>query len=419
MKIKYMLKKSINLKTGYLIAIILLVILGIGSYFSYAIFTVTSEAKGALNIVTGNLYSLIESTDLDQNKSIVIAPNETKIVTLKLINTNGIRAKVNLYYQATSENLEIGYISEGDEAPSKLGYVLDKNGENNSSKTIYIKIKNTSDANNLVTFGTSAGLENATLDFPTDKKSLELIDGIVTNGNIIVAYTYDQVNEETKCITGEEATCVQTKCYESKKENNCPVGTIIKYKINDSEEKYFYVLHDDGDKMTIQQRENTIINRVWNNLNVNTSGPITILEDLENTTKGWINANDITYTMGTTDFNKTNAYTGCSSDSCTENTYILPEKTVKARMITKQELLSLNSAQTTYPIWVYNYTYDALNNGGTIEDNNTKGYWTMSASTTNSNYAHYVNYTGITGETNINDVNYGARAVIEINKGIK
>ena len=88
-------------------------------------------------------------------------------------------------------------------------------------------------------------------------------------------------------------------------------------------------------------------------------------------------------------------------------------------MITKQELLSLNSAQTTYPIWVYNYTYDALNNGGTIEDNNTKGYWTMSASTTNSNYAHYVNYTGITGETNINDVNYGARAVIEINKGIK
>lgn len=419
MKIKYMLKKAVNLKTGYLIAIVLLLILVIGGYFSYAIFTASSEAKGALNIVTGNLYSLIESADLDENKSITIPPEETKIVTIKLTNANGTKAKVNLYYQATSDALEIGYLAEGDEAPNKLGYVLEKNGENNSTKTIYVKITNNDAAENKITFGTSAGLENATLDFPTDKKSLDLIEGIVPNGNILVAYTYDQDNEETKCITGEELTCKITRCYEDKKENSCSVGTIIKYKLNDSEEKYFYVLHDDGEKMTLQQRENTTLNSAWNTLNVTASGPITILENLENITKNWTNANDITYTMGTTDFNKTNAFTGCSSDSCTENLYVLPERTVKARMITKQELLSLNNVQTTYPIWLYNYTDDVANYGGTIIDNKTKGYWTMSASTIHSNYAHYVNNTGMADDININDVNYGARAVIEINKGIK
>ena len=419
MKIKYILKKAVNLKTGYLIAIVLLLILVIGGYFSYAIFTASSEAKGALNIVTGNLYSLIESADLDENKSITIPPEETKIVTIKLTNANGTKAKVNLYYQATSDALEIGYLADGDEAPNKLGYVLEKNGENNSTKTIYVKITNNDASENKITFGTSAGLENATLDFPTDKKSLELIEGIVTNSNIVAAYTYDQDNEETKCITGEEETCQKTRCYENKDENNCPVGTIVKYKINDSEIRYFYVLHDDGDKMTLQQRENTTYNSAWNTLNTNTSGPLTILENLEETTKDWTNVNDITYTMGTIDFNKTNAFTGCYSDSCTENVYVLPEKTAKARMITKQELLSLNSAQNTYPIWVYNYMYNVTSHGGTIVDNKTKGYWTMSATISYTDHAYFVNYTGATGDTGVGATYYGARAVIEINKGIK
>ena len=134
MKLRYILKKSLNIKNGYAIIILSTMILIACGYFSYALFTTYSESKGALNIVTGNLYSMIESSDLNSNKSITIAPGDTKIVTLKLSNVNSISAKVNLYYTATSNNIEIGYLSSGDAAPTNTGYVLNSYNESGSSK---------------------------------------------------------------------------------------------------------------------------------------------------------------------------------------------------------------------------------------------------------------------------------------------
>ena len=102
MKLKYFLKQKINIHTGYLILIVLVTILVIGGYFSYALFTTSSESKGALNIVTGNLYALIESTDLDSDKEVVVAPGEARVVAMDLVNVNGRDAKLNLFYKATS-----------------------------------------------------------------------------------------------------------------------------------------------------------------------------------------------------------------------------------------------------------------------------------------------------------------------------
>ena len=233
--------------------------------------------------------------------------------------------------------------------------------------------------------------------------------------NIVAAYTYNS----SSCITGEESTCVQTSCYENKTSGSCPAGTIIKYAVNDSEEKYFHVLHDDGETMTLQQRENTVYNTAWYSPNDNRKGPLTILPVLENATSGWTNVNNQTYTMGTTTF-KTNAYTGCTSSGCTTNTYTLGERTAKARMITMQEALSLGCTKSSQscPNWMNNYLNESTSYGGTVNDttgDHNYGYWTMSANSSDTSSVWYVDSYGSVGSIQPYPY-FGARAVVVVSK---
>lgn len=98
--------------------------------------------------------------------------------------------------------------------------------------------------------------------------------------------------------------------------------------------------------------------------------------------------------MGTTVF-KDNAYTSCdySVKNCTENSYTLPSRMAKARMITVQEALALgcdnsstNSFKSSCPIWMQNYLGNAPQFGGTnnsLDD----GYFT---SNSYSGYSSFV-----------------------------
>ena len=234
--------------------------------------------------------------------------------------------------------------------------------------------------------------------------------------NIKVAYTYNS----STCVTGEESTCVETSCYENSSVGSCPAGTIIKYAVNDTEKKYFHVLHDDGETMTLQQRENTVYNTAWYSSSAdNSKGPLTILPALESATSGWTNVNDQTYTMGTTTF-KTNAYTGCASSECTTNTYTLGQRTGKARMITMQEAIALGCTirERSCPNFMYNYLKESTSYGGTVNDT-TGGdnsiYWTMSANSSDTNDAWYVAHSGFVyyGTASASG---GARAVVVVSK---
>ena len=236
------------------------------------------------------------------------------------------------------------------------------------------------------------------------------------NKNIKGIYVYNEENNsENYCVTGEEETCEKSTCYTSDTVDSCSIGTIIKYAVNDQEEKYFHVLHDDGKTMTLQQRENTTSNTPWYiEANDNTKGPLTVLPVLENTTANWSNVNDQTYTMGETTF-KDNPYTGCNNNSCIINQYTLPERTAKARMITYQELLATGCVagnSTRGPRWVSSNLTDEI-----------YGYWTMSSQTYNSAWIYQVRKNGyITGYNPNGWIEgaagnfFGARAVVVINK---
>ena len=254
----------------------------------------------------------------------------------------------------------------------------------------------------------------------------------------IKAYTYSET-ENNKCINGEEKTCVENTCYENKSANSCIQGTIIKYYVNDTEQKVFYVLHDDGATITMQQRENTVRNIAWyQDSDDNTKGPLTILPYLEAATATWTNVELQEYTAGYTNFYE-NAYTGCthstsnSKITCNTNTYngeeanlTLSKRKVRARMITVQEASTTGCLvwnRGSCPDFMHNYLYQSASYGGSYADNtvNENGaynydYWTMSALSSSSTDAWTIGRGGDLSLNSTTGMAYGARAVVVISK---
>ena len=60
-KIKYQLKKRMEKRNSYIVLIGIVSLFLIVGGFSYAMFAVSSESKGSLNIVTGDLVMSIKS----------------------------------------------------------------------------------------------------------------------------------------------------------------------------------------------------------------------------------------------------------------------------------------------------------------------------------------------------------------------
>ncbi len=267
----------------------------------------------------------------------------------------------------------------------------------------------------------------------------------------ITAYEYSE--QEPKCINGEEKTCIKTDCY--KKGKTCKQGTVIKYYVKENEYHYFYVLRDDGTKITMQQRENTIRNIPWHaGENANREGPTTVLPALEQATSTWVNVNVLEYEPGVTNLYE-NAYTGCTyiasetSDykiRCETNTYtnsVLGTRKARARMITALEASatgclvykdgatdsrviqpSINSNnQGSCPDFMHNYLYSSKSFGGsynndTVNENGVydNGYWTMSAYLSSTFQAWSVYRGGHLNCSTITLTLSGARAVVEITK---
>ena len=233
-------------------------------------------------------------------------------------------------------------------------------------------------------------------------------------GKFVAAYTYNE-SGANKCITGDEETCKKTTCYKVKTADSCPAGTIIKYKVNDTDIVNFHVMFDNGSTMTMQSQRNTIYNTPWYESVDNTKGPITILPALENATAGWTNVNNQTYTLGTTDFSGKGAYTGCMTDNrCYGNTYTLDSRTAKARMMTYQEAVALGCTyEGNCPIWMLNYLENSTELGGTVNDI-TLGHWMMNAEFDSGYRGCFIFRDRINCERVT--VTAGTRAVIEVSK---
>lgn len=96
-------------------------------------------------------------------------------------------------------------------------------------------------------------------------------------------------------------------------------------------------MYDNGSTLTMISQKRIIHDTLWNEEGDVTKGSVTVLTQLEKATSGWSNVENQTYTMGSTNFNGTGQYTGRGKEDCTSNTYTLPERTAKARLLLIQK----------------------------------------------------------------------------------
>ena len=196
------------------------------------------------------------------------------------------------------------------------------------------------------------------------------------NPHIKAVYDYNENGtgrgtNYTGCLGGSEAGCVDIKSTKTGA-STYAVGTIIKYEVKDGEERYFNVLHDDGNTLTLQERQNTVSSKQFGTIdyyygaystNINTSSGKALYE-IKSATSSWTYVNDQTYSIG--DSSSTLGYSECTASGiCNTTSYSLSE-TAKSRMVTMQELSQLNCRDTEFSCmkFVYNYLSGAASYDG-------------------------------------------------------
>ncbi len=242
-KIKYQLKKRMTKRNGYigLIGIVSLFLI-IGG-FSYAMFAVSSERRGSLNIVTGEIVTTIMSEDIDSKNKIVVKGGESKEIVITLKNDNGCDAKFNFWYEA-SDGITISYDSAKDKPMGEEGEVI----KNNGIKIYKLKIANNTDNNEVILFGSNGGLYNKKLNFPNGKKVVEGIIPIISvEDNMIKVVWEESKNSWIKASDenwydydfGKWANAVTVTSASRSKYQNAESGTEIS--MNDIETMWVYV----------------------------------------------------------------------------------------------------------------------------------------------------------------------------------
>ena len=105
---------------------------------------------------------------------------------------------------------------------------------------------------NVTYSNSSSGLTSTTVQGAIDE--LNNKTDIRKMSNFVSVYKYSTATS-IKCITGEEDTCVKSTCHKTKTSGSCPAGTIIKYKVNDTDIVTFYVISDNGSTLTMQSQK--------------------------------------------------------------------------------------------------------------------------------------------------------------------
>ena len=115
--------------------------------FSYTLFTSSTERKGSLNIVAGEIAATIESDGLDNNYSMITKSGESKEIEITLKNENGRDAKFNFWYEV-ADGVNVSYDSTKDVPIGEEGEVI----RGNRVKTYRLKIANNIDNDEVITF---------------------------------------------------------------------------------------------------------------------------------------------------------------------------------------------------------------------------------------------------------------------------
>ncbi len=167
----------------YMIVMILITLLVVGGYFSYAMFTVSKEKSNAISIVTGNLTYKLE-VDGEETNTLTVDSNTVKDFTVTLSNPNNRVARFNFYYEGELDSYtKVGYIVEEEVniPPDKKGINLEKNNTLGSSNIYKIRVINNSENSTTINLGVEVGLDYNDLELPSNGN---LLEEITTKGEV-------------------------------------------------------------------------------------------------------------------------------------------------------------------------------------------------------------------------------------------
>ena len=183
----------------YMIVMIIITLLIVGGYFSYAMFTVSKEKGNAISIVTGNLEYKLRIDEEETNK-LTVESNSSKEFIITLSNPNNIKARFNFYYiDEIPANVEAGYIldCETNNLPEAKGVILEKINTTGSSNTYKIMVENESSQNVTIELGVNVGLDYNDLSLPDNghlfNEYVDIPNAPILDDNMI-AVSYDGTN---------------------------------------------------------------------------------------------------------------------------------------------------------------------------------------------------------------------------------
>ena len=172
----------------YMIVMIIITLLILGGYFSYAMFTVSKEKGNAISIVTGNLkYKL--TVDEEETNKLTVESNSVKDFIVTLSNPNNIKARFNFYYIGEEPSYtKIGYIVEEgmNIPPLDVGTTLEKVNSIGSSNTYIVRVINNSGSHVEFTLGVSVGLDYNDLSLKDNEHLLEEITDKGEVGTVVL-----------------------------------------------------------------------------------------------------------------------------------------------------------------------------------------------------------------------------------------
>ena len=196
---KYKIKKLMQTDVSkiYIMGVIIFCLILLGSYFSYAMFTVNKEKNRAISIVTGTLEYELKVNNNETN-IITVPGNSNATYTINLNNINSRDARLNFYYIGDlPSGVDAGYIVEEgtDVPPIEKGEIFSKAGSNGDKKVYKIKVVNSTSSSVNINLGVQIGLDYNDLSIPSnghlfDEYVVKASDTIIENiGN--KGSTYD------------------------------------------------------------------------------------------------------------------------------------------------------------------------------------------------------------------------------------
>ncbi len=196
----------------YIISVILITLLLLASYYSYAMFTVSKEKNNAISIVTGTLsYDLkIDGVSTDE---IVVNALDTATFTVTLSNPNERIARFNFYYIGeVDEGVKMGYL-EGDNRnipPNASGVNLTAKDSIGSVNTYLITVFNSTLVTQTIKIGVQVGLDYNNLSLPSDGHLFQKYDLLADEALKIKATLDDDVLRTKELYLFSQEKTMQT-----------------------------------------------------------------------------------------------------------------------------------------------------------------------------------------------------------------